>query len=295
MRKYDQWPILIDGSGGDSGLEGSQLRQYEDLVEMCLRDCARTAVGKAVFAKIRAHGRVLIIPYTNTIAIRYKTGSLNALSFGDRESMAYAQLSLGFMDCFSTKVVAFSPLRYILAAQSAKTALGAGMRAADVLFHELVHAGRTLGGEARQDLPLTGRLARYGTEADYFAVLVTNIHMSEIGRPAPTGLVEGGSGYPGVPRTNIRADHGSGELPVALTNSDTFLSMPENFHEIKRYWSQHPAMAPLVARSPAVFNPVAAYHRWVTTGYAYAWQDEWWFPKELTKKIEQLGVINAPK
>ena len=104
-------------------------------------------------------------------------------------------------------------------------------------------------------------------------MLITNIHMSELGRPAPPGVMSGVA-YPNVPRTNIRADHGVGELPILLTDSDNFLSIPENFRLIMKYWAQHPTIAPMIAASPARFNPVGAYKTWLANGTAAAFQNQ---------------------
>ena len=83
MKKIQDLCVIIDGTGGGSGLEGGLLNTFECEVEAHLRKCAQTAVGKAVFAKIRAHGRVLIIPYTLSIDKHFNGSNrspINALS-----------------------------------------------------------------------------------------------------------------------------------------------------------------------------------------------------------------------
>jgi hypothetical protein len=297
MRKIHDLSVIIDGTGGDSGLEGGQLNQFENDVERHLRECASTVVGKAVFTKIRAHGRVLMIPYTLSIDRFFKTGPINALSLGSYDSYRFGlgtAAKLGPFDLLHTNVVCFSPRRFDLIPAGSALHLAAGYRASDILFHELVHAGRALGKEADRDQALHGRLVRYENEAEYFAVLITNIHMSEIGRPSPPNLLAH-SAYPMVKRTNIRADHGVGELPAVLTDSDNFLYMPENFRLVMKYWAQHPTIAPMIAASPARFNPVGTYKKWLTNGNAAIFQDHFWFPPALKKRLEDFAVAHAPR
>lgn len=300
MRKLQDLHVIIDGTGGGSGLEGGQLNTFENEVEAHLRQCARTLVGKAVFAKIRAHGRVLIIPYTLYIDQHFNgknRSPINAYSLKDAGSF---QFSLGTaaswqpFDQTPTNVVCFSPRRFDNIPASSPMYRSAGFLAADVLFHELVHAGRELGGDAQNDQRLTGRLVRYENEAEYFAVLITNIHMSELGRPAPPGLLSGGA-YPSVPRTNIRADHGFGELPALLTDSDNFLYIPENFRLVMKYWAQHPTIAPMIAASPARFNPVGTFKKWLVNGNALVFLDQSWLTSSLRKRLENFAAANAPK
>lgn len=114
MRKIHDLSVIIDGTGGDSGLEGGQLNQFENDVERHLRECASTVVGKAVFTKIRAHGRVLMIPYTLSIDRFFKTGPINALSLGSYDSYRFGlgtAAKLGPFDLLHTNVVCFSPRR----------------------------------------------------------------------------------------------------------------------------------------------------------------------------------------
>ena len=282
MRELNKYSIII--SVADSGLEGSQAKQYEDRVEACILQCTSTVVGRAVIAKIRAHGRVVVIPYTNRFADKFKTGNLNAMSLSTDSSIEFNPLVRKYFDpvfARSTNIVCFSPMRYDFMPASNARFGAAGFSAPDILLHELVHAGRELGGDGRKDEKLRGSLARYDDEGEYFAVLVTNIHMSEIGRQSPLGLNHANWGYPNTPRTNIRADHRVGELPPELTISENYLKVPENFSLVNKYWNQHPTIAPMIARSPARFNPIRCYSEWLNSGLP------WWIPPEFNMKLFQ--------
>ena len=113
MRELNKYSIII--SVADSGLEGSQAKQYEDRVEACILQCTSTVVGRAVIAKIRAHGRVVVIPYTNRFAEKFKTGNLNAMSLSTDSSIEFNPLVRKYFDpvfARSTNIVCFSPMRY---------------------------------------------------------------------------------------------------------------------------------------------------------------------------------------
>lgn len=301
MRKLSNLPIVIDAAGGESGLTGSIVKQYEDMVERCLMECSSTVVGKSVFAKIRQRGRVLIIPYTIAVADAigitdpYKP---NAFALGTRGAIRFNTLQNGLFEKIealaTTSVVAFSPLRFELI-RSPGMKGAAGFKAGDILLHELVHAGRKLGGQSRDSKPLTGRLARYDDEEEYFAILVANIHMSELGRAAPLGLNLPWTAYAGEARSNIRADHGIGELPPMLAGSDAFLANPDNFALVKKFIAQEGIFASWIGFSRASFNPIRTYAEWKTNGSPMYWQDEWWFPTEFKRKLERSAEINKPK
>lgn len=274
MREIPWLPVIIDGAGGQSGMKDGVLKRYEDTVQQSLYECGRTVVGRAVFWKIWQHGRVLIIPYSKFLKDRFQAGEVNAASLDTGTSIRYGSGSVSrswgpgiLVDALRTNVVTFSPDTFEFIGPASPYFQAAGFRAADVLLHELVHAGRHLGGEARSDAALDGSMARYRNEAEYFAVLIANIHMSEAGRSPPMGVNPPGAAYAGAPRTNIRADHGIGELPAALTLSQAFLAKPENFALVKKYWSQHPNLAPKIAASNASFNPVRTFKEWIPPGY----------------------------
>ncbi len=280
MTKFEHLATYVDSTmWTDDGVEQAN-PDYELETARCVRDCASSIVGKAVFSKIRTHGKVLIIPYTNYLANLFKGGTFNAFSLDDESSFSLnasrAQMGETPFHFNRINVVLFSPRRFSIVSSAERQA---GFSASDVLLHELVHSGRTLGGDARSDRKLHGALAKYENDAEYFAVLVANIHISELNRPAPLGERPPTTAFPGVPRTNIRFGHGFDELPPSLTVSENFMRIPENYLQVARYCQQHPNIAPMIAKSPASFNPIQTYFEWLSDGLP------WWMPPGFVRNV----------
>ncbi|MEX2186269.1 MAG: hypothetical protein WD875_05730 [Pirellulales bacterium] len=114
---------------------------------------------------------------------------------------------------------------------------------------------RNLGGDAKQ-VPLTGKLGGYGNEEEYFAVLVTNIYISEAGRQQHFWTA-------GPGRSGLRADHsGFTNLQDSQALAVEFLLDADNFRLVKKFCDQHSTIAKLIGEAPARFNPIKVYYRW---------------------------------
>lgn len=203
---------------------------YLSDVDRDLQQIATTVTGRAVFAKIKAHGQVLVAPYTRQFSSQ--AGTCNAVET--------PPVSKG------SKVDQVRFTHAVFAAGS-PCSRGPGDQYPDsVLLHELVHAGRSLGGDAKT-VPLTGALAGYEFEEEFFAILVQNIYLSETKRAYKTGL---------------RKDHSSAVMDSDDYDPKYFLSNPENFRLVEKYCGQHPNIAPMLAKAPADFNPIKVYYDW---------------------------------
>lgn len=116
----------------------------------------------------------------------------------------------------------------------------------DVLVHELVHCQRSL-SRIMSNAKLTGALAAYENEEEYFAVVFANVYASVHSR----GVVDAGG---------LRSDHGAGVLPSAQMDSAVFMAHSENYRLIKKYCEQQPKLTRDVAAVPVKFNPFRTYY-----------------------------------
>jgi hypothetical protein len=194
------------------------------------------AVPRAIFYKIKVHGQVLggatIVPWNAQDIIA--SGTCNATGLDPNvDNPDYGFWRPG------KATVHFSPQTW---SSGPCAGGGVGSRPEEILFHELVHAARFVGRDFSQ-IPLSGGMAGYDDEEEFFAVLITNIYLSEAGR------------------ANLRLDHhGFSNLPAPMTKSEAFLKVPENNRLIRKFCSQHPNIAPMIAKARAAFNPIRAYY-----------------------------------
>ena len=248
-RALPNYSVVIDTKWMDDDVASD----YTDLIEGILNQIGSSTVGRAVLAKIKAHGWVVIVPYSSDDADKY--GVCNALS---RKKFLLDGFEATEFDSpvpvtgIGTEI-AFSPKTWG-AADPFGCAHQPGSQPDDVLIHELIHAGRRLGGDMKQ-VPLTGSLADYDSEEEFFAVMVTNIDISEAGRQ--------GSAF----NTNLVANHGVAPLNAPLNISEVFMLQPGIWNLVDKYCTQHPNIVPMIAQSPAQFNPVRTYFAWKAVKY----------------------------
>jgi hypothetical protein len=115
----------------------------------------------------------------------------------------------------------------------------------EVLFHELVHAYRRMqytDGSA----PLKGGLQRYDFVDEFFAVVLTNIYISDVTNRHSSGL---------------RADHENGRpLEKELSGSYTFYrSSPQTLKLMDKLINENYLLCTQLAAVKAIFNPLKAY------------------------------------
>jgi hypothetical protein len=221
--RLDGFQVAI--SGDDS---------YEAEVKSLLDKILRTQTGKAIDTKIRAHGGVLVVPYTK--------GDFNAQELSDEALRSWYKIA----------VIEFSPstFEHIVTIYGLKMpdtrAMWPGMEGDEALFHEMVHAARFLGHDLKQT-PLTGTMAPYEDEEEFFAIMVTNIYESEKGKT-----------FISLRRSHFLEPQ---SLTAADAVSETFLYKNDNYRLIDKFCNQHPSIAPMIANVPAKFNPIRAYFK----------------------------------
>ena len=205
-------------------------QRYYDSVKTTLDRIGVTLTGNAIYSKIIAHGQVLIVPYTEDYVRRFGACNSEAENIDTNKSHRVAK-------------IAFTPAKWGVSSTCGRRT---GFVADNVLLHELVHAGRKLGGDDVGKVPLAGRMAGYDDEEEFFAILVENIYISETGREISIGL---------------RSDHTSTNKMDRIDNEE-FLSDPENFRLVEKYCDQHPNIAPKLAFVSSEFNPIRQYYAW---------------------------------
>jgi len=128
----------------------------------------------------------------------------------------------------------------------------------EVLFHELVHAGRLLDGfwpqkahklkpDPDQEVPYANNeSAAYDDIEEFVSVLVTNIYLSEKGAKV------------------FRASHGADGYPFILdqaqSTSEGFLQRKSN-RDLVQFFCQTDPIAPYLSEIDTPFNPVRAHYR----------------------------------
>lgn len=232
MEHSDIGPIRVSGS-----------TQYILEVSMLLGKIKSWQVGRAVIEKIRAHGRLVIIPYPWQIAIT--AGVFNAV-----HTSRFDEPVLDGPHVKTETTVAFSPETFA-AMRSVNgvplpnwAALKPGALAEDILVHEMVHAGRWLGHDSNHT-ELKGRMVGYDNPEEFVAILIANIYVSEKGWPA----------------SDLRYDHwGFDRLPDRMNTSETFLNADDNYKWIDDFCRKQPKISRMIEKAPAKFNPVRAYY-----------------------------------
>jgi len=147
--------------------------------------------------------------------------------------------------------VKFDPHTYMSGSECYRKRSGANPRynhgalPDEVLFHELSHALRGILSPRHPD-ELTGGLKRYGSVEEFYAVVLTNIYISDATNGHSSGL---------------RADHNHGfPLEKELSGSFTFYeSSPQTFPLINQLVKENLDFCRKLAAIKASFNPLAAY------------------------------------
>src|SRR5262249_15888945 len=139
----------------------------------------------------------------------------------------------------------------------------------EVLFHEMIHALRSIQG-VRNDVPTEDTVRDYDTEEEFLAIVATNVYISAKG-----GL-------------KLRADH-HGHLPLKppLDTSAGFLTDPNNLKLLKLYrltWA--PTFLALANVLTAKFNPF----RELNKSLAYLGNTR----RTINEPMQPLGTYQRP-
>ncbi len=211
------------------GLAGHSATTYTRKVTDHLTWIYRTKVGRILLDSIRYHGLPTEIrPYTG--------GNCNAIGGGE------TPVGGAFRG-----VVMYSPDTFSLhgACSATKSVKNRGLYWDEILFHELVHVFRNVSRKWNKQA-LIGGLYRYDDTEEFFAVLLTNIYISDRSNKIKTGL---------------RSDHhGFGPLQASFAEPfGFFASGMQTFTLVKQLVTDNHGLSVRVANVNAPFNPIADY------------------------------------
>lgn len=256
--RYEPYGIIIDGSE----LSRRNTRGWEMAIEWHLDLIGRSETGRALLRAIQQTGKRLTIR-------PWRQSTLNATSraLDARKATARGRLVLGgnpprpvtrgiFLRQTvegtgegSDVVIRYTSSMFGFGGSGAAVfAPGSpGFQPSAALFHEMVHAYRSMRGNHYRG-PMTGGRTGYGTEEEFNAILVTNIFVTD-----PTTAVS--------VRT-LRADHyGFAALAAARATSKGFLADPANKRYVARFASREPGLAADLLTVKATFNPIKELYR----------------------------------
>jgi hypothetical protein len=209
-------------------------REYVADVRKDLLEIFRTPVGNILFRSIR-HWDVIvkISPYDGS------QGKCNA--FQETDSISDAGVI--------TPRVRYSPK--VFGSGSPCAALSNPGQRAATLFHELVHAFRTVTTSSHHSYTyplLSGGLYHYDDFEEFIAVMVTNIYVSGPRNPHPLPL---------------SADHRALQrLSPELADSFRFFASGSGtFHYVDRFCKENPWFTKALSEVGARFNPLMAYYK----------------------------------
>jgi hypothetical protein len=230
----DQGAIRVSGTSTD----------YDSDVAAIVRGLLATQTGRAIATKIQTHGTVLITDdYPGKLLGEYNAEFDPALGKNNK--------TLGIVvfhpqDATITTAKIFYNGKEISVAQVRSIQRNyAGFQPDEIVFHELVHAARYLGGDFKQT-PIP-KMPDYDNEEEYFAVLVTNIYSSEKGRSFASFRKS----------HRLRLKPGMNEQEA---DPWAFLLEDDNYRLVEKFCKQHPTIAPIIAHAPADFNPIRDYY-----------------------------------
>jgi len=143
-------------------------------------------------------------------------------------------------------IVKFDPMVFAKGSSCYKSRLGGkyshGGLADEVLFHEMIHALR--GSVVHDKTPLGGGLWRYADTEEFFAVVLTNIYISEKGKD--------GSGLRGGERGKIPLE------PYFANSLCFFASSTQILPLLREFKTKHEKLFADLAKVKSAFNPIKA-------------------------------------
>jgi hypothetical protein len=231
---YLRYRILIDGNWNNKKrkvpLNESQIAHFNFHTARAFDEIPTHKTGQIILEGIVAEGWAVVVqPYWRDDCNNQTVGR------GKMVEGNGPNVVVGFQPdapCFvDPKTKAFKP----------------GGSPAENLFHELVHAFRLVTEKASDrkgpsSVPGSSlKYPEYDTEEDFFAILITNIFSSEMGRP-------------------LRAGHdGLETLPVNLSTDAGFLAVDPYRRLVKQFCSDHPEVSERLRQVRSAFNPIFAF------------------------------------
>jgi hypothetical protein len=255
MNFENEFSIFIDPSILFQNVPNLVMKPDDFVTEIrnLLIDMGRTKTGKILLNSIGYHGRehhraVSIEPHYplpggNKICNAF-TGDTDAVN--DVQNL-FTRL---FLDRQIAAVVAFTPSRFdIVSYCTWKHIFITGDNAPskqDILFHELVHAFRLVSnkhiaiGDPRR--VVDGGLSTFDNIEEFYAVLVTNIYMSEKNEPVRS------------------SHHGQYTMDKEFDGSLEFYKISTKaLGKIEQLFNENRGLAQALAAVPTHFNPLRAY------------------------------------
>jgi len=205
-----------------------------------LNQIRKAETGRILLRAIQAAG-----PWVRIIPLRAVVGF-------DRDCNADTndQLSTPSPGARAQAEIRFSPHRFIPGGYCSVHNGSAATLSHEILLHELVHALRMITHKRPHKPPqLHQALLRYDNKEEFYAVLITNIFISDPTNGYKSGLREGHTG----PHQSLEKDLAS--------SYDFFRSGRQTYALIAQFFHDHRDFAHELACSKAVFNPLAAYDR----------------------------------
>jgi len=226
-----EWNYMIDLR--PSWVHKVQAANWETAVRAEIIKIASSDAGKVLLNSLKWHRKWIVITHYNPTADDPLNAYTNEKLGMARDGRAYAAL------------IEFSPhiyyprVRHIPASPN-------GDQPDEVLYHELVHAFRRSSSK-RNRVDSVGGLIDYDSNEEFYAILATNIYISDSTNKRKTALLR---------------DHqfGANPLEAALAGSFEFFRSSTNaFAMVDQFVQDNPGFTGALAKVNASFNPLAAY------------------------------------
>ena len=235
---YKSYPVKIDGTStlGELWFKSDDAMNYEAAVTAVLDQLTSRVggVGHRIMAALPKDKTIVIVPYDDTSDA--KSDPCNAWA-DDATIIERGQAR-----------VCFSPATWKVGGMCTPTTnaatMGAGIGGGsdEILLHEFLHAYRKVRGTYNRVPFQVGPDKLYDDIEELWAILITNIYMSEKGA------------------TKFRKHHaGFSELPAKWATSESFMRDPDFFKWIEFFWIKESSLLNAIATSSAPFNPIKAY------------------------------------
>jgi hypothetical protein len=215
-KQFDFYSIEIEGDS-----------TYVANIESVLRTILGYGFGKILFNCLPKAKTILIRPFIPSL--------LNKCNARSREPEGF----------FTPKFpIEFTPNMWIVGSKCYDS--GPGGTPDEILLHEMLHAYRRVKGTFFLQ-NFTKKDKSFDTSEEIFAIILTNIYLSEKGK------------------ISLRKDHADfSELPAKWSTSEGMMNDPDFNEWVGKFWSSDNELASQIARSNAVFNPFKNYRQMMT-------------------------------
>lgn len=230
--QYKNYPIKIDGGSFTDDIislyeKPAGVADFEKAITSVLDTITKRpfGVGQLLFNALPKDKSIIIFPYSES------------------DCNAYARETVIFEG--GNARVSFSPNMWQTGGKCANKYAN-GKNEDEVLLHELLHAYRMVRGTSSQ-VSLNKTDKNYDDIEELFAILVTNVYMSENGK------------------TKFRRDHhGFAALPNKWATSEKFINDQDFSYWVEKFWFTEVPFVPMLATLSAPFNPFRAYKEQLT-------------------------------